>query len=80
VDSYVLPRHVDNKLLEVPISLIHDHGKEKSEIPKVETTTLIDSGAEGEFINQNYAQKLGIRKMALEESIKVLNIDRTWNK
>jgi len=72
--------HVDNKLLEVPTSIIHDHGNEKSEISKVETNALIDSGAEGEFIDQNYARKLGIKQTALEEPIKVLNIDGTQNK
>jgi len=72
--------HVDNKLLEVPTSIIHDHGNEKSEISKVETNALIDSGAEGEFIDQNYAWKLGIKQTALEELIKVLNVDGTWNK
>jgi len=67
-------------LLEVPTSIIHDHGNEKSEISKVETNALIDSGAEGEFIDQNYARKLGIKQMALEEPIKVLNVDGTQNK
>jgi len=67
-------------LLEVPTSIIHDHGNEKSEISKVETNALIDSGAEGEFIDQNYARKLGIKRTALEEPIKVLNVDGTQNK
>ena len=72
--------HVDNKLLEVPTSIIHDHGNEKSEISKVEMNTLIDSGTEGEFIDQNYAWKLRIKQTALEEPIKVFNVDGTWNK
>jgi len=67
-------------LLEVPTSIIHDHGNEKSEISKVETNALIDSGAEGEFIDQNYARKLGIKQTALEKPIKVLNVDGTRNK
>ena len=72
--------HVDNKLLEVPTSIIHDHENEKSEISKVEMNALIDSGTEGEFIDQNYARKLGIKQTALEELIKVLNVDGTQNK
>ena len=51
-----------------------------SEISKVDTNALMDSGAEGEFIDQNYARSLGIKQTALEEPIKVLNVDGTQNK
>jgi hypothetical protein len=44
---------IDNKLLEVPVTLIYKDGT--SEISKVDTNALTDSGAEGEFIDQNYA-------------------------
>ena len=69
---------MDNKLLEVPVTLIYESGT--SGILKVDNKALIDSGSEGEFIDQNFAQSLGIKQMALEELIKVFNVDRTQNK
>ena len=51
-----------------------------SETSTVDTQALIDSGAEGEFIDQNYTRTLGIKQTALKELIKVLNVDGTWNK
>ena len=69
---------LDNKLLEVPVTLIYENGT--SEISKVDNKALIDSGSEGKFIDQNFAQSLGIKQMALEEPIKVFNVDGTWNK
>ena len=69
---------IDNKLLEVPVTLIYE--SRTSGILKVNNKALIDSGSEGEFINQNFTQSLGIKQMALEEPIKVFNVDGTWNK
>ena len=69
---------LDNKLLEVPVTLIYENGT--SGISKVDNKALIDSGSEGEFIDQNFARSLGIKQMALEEPIKVFNVDRTRNK
>ena len=51
-----------------------------SGISKVDNKALIDSGSEGRFIDQNFTQSLGIKQMALEELIKVFNVDRTQNK
>ena len=59
------------------MTLTHDT---ESGISKVDTKSLIDSGAEGEFIDQNYARSIGIKQMALEEPIKVFNMDGTRNK
>ena len=50
------------------------------ETSTVDTQALIDSGAEGEFIDQNYAWALEIKQTALKEPIKVLNVDGTRNK
>ena len=69
---------IDNKRLKVPVTLIYED--RTSRISKVNTNALTDSGAEGKFIDQNYAQSLGIKQMALEELIKVLNVDGTQNK
>jgi hypothetical protein len=60
------------------VTLIYSDGT--SRISKVDNKTLIDSGSEGEFIDQNYARSLGIKQTALDKPIKVLNIDGTWNK
>jgi hypothetical protein len=69
---------IDNKLLEVPVTLIYKD--RTTRISKVNTNALTDSGAEGEFIDQNYARSLRIKQTALEEPIKVLNVDGTRNK
>ena len=54
--------------------------EETSETSTVDTQALIDSGTEGEFIDQNYVRKLGIEQIPLREPIKVLNVDGTRNK
>ena len=73
-----IPGQIDNKLLNVPVTIMQN--KRTSETSTVDTQALIDSGAEGEFIDQNYARTLGIKQTALKELIKVLNVDGTWNK
>ena len=49
---------------------------------KIDTQTkaLIDSGAEGEFIDQNYAKSLGTDNIQLEKPIPILNVNGTQNK
>ena len=69
---------IDNKLLKVPVTFIYEHGT--SGILKVDNKALIDSGSEGEFIDQNFARSLGLKQMALKELIKVFNVDGTRNK
>ena len=69
---------IDNKLLKVPVTLIYEHGT--SGISKVDNKALIDSGSEGEFIDQNFARSLRLKQTALEEPIKVFNVDGTQNK
>jgi len=69
---------IDNKLLEVPVTLFYED--RTSRISKVNTKALTDLGAEGKFIDQNYARSLRIKQTALEEPIKVLNVDGTRNK
>ena len=46
----------------------------------VETLGLIDSGAGGEFIDQNFAKKVGFKLQKLEEPLLALNVDGTENK
>ena len=47
---------------------------------QVGTTALIDSGAEGLFINKVFACYMGIELKTLMKPIKVFNVDGTWNK
>ncbi|KIM37952.1 hypothetical protein M413DRAFT_76645, partial [Hebeloma cylindrosporum] len=51
-------------------------------IPKVdhETNALLDSEAEGVFIDQNYARSIGTNHIKLKEPIPVINVDGTRNK
>ena len=46
----------------------------------VETLSLLDSGAGGKFINQNYAKTLGLPLLNLEKPIPTINVDGTLNK
>lgn len=59
--------------IAVPISITSDRS-EKS----VETSALIDSGAGGQFIDQNYARQFPIQK--LDEPLAAYNVDGTENK
>ena len=46
----------------------------------VETLALIDSGAGGKFIDQNYVRKLGAKVQKLEQPLIARNVDGTRNK
>ena len=60
----------------LPISIISEKNKEKI----VETKALLDTGAGGKFIDQNFVLAHGIRTHALDTPITVYNMDRTKNK
>jgi Retroviral aspartyl protease len=46
----------------------------------VETTTLLDTGAKGKFIDQNFVWNQKIETKELKYPIEVFNVDRTPNK
>ena len=46
----------------------------------IETTTLLDTGAGGKFIDQNFIQNQKIKTEELEHPIEVFNVDGTPNK
>jgi hypothetical protein len=46
----------------------------------IDIKVMIDSGAEGNFIDQTYTAIMRIKKTALARPIKVQNVDRTLNK
>ena len=64
----------DSKIVTAPVKVT-----DCEETTKIDTQTkaLIDSGAEGEFINQNYAWSIGMNNIWLKELIPVLNVENT---
>ena len=46
----------------------------------IETKALLDTGAGGKFINQNFVQNQKIKTKDLEHPIEVFNVDGTPNK
>ena len=58
----------------IPVQLHNDTNQ------NVETLALIDSGAGGKFIDQNYARKLGVKIQKLEQPLIARNVDRMKNK
>ena len=61
--------------ISVPILINCDESKET-----VKTLGLLDSGAGGQFINQNYARKAGFEIKKLDKPLQALNVDGTKNK
>ena len=60
----------------LPISILSEKNKERT----VETKALLDTGAGGKFIDQNFVLAHGIRTHKLEKPITVYNVDGTKNK
>ena len=65
---------IESNSLSIPISI------ELAERETVETMGLIDSGAGGKFINQNYVKKIGLETKKLNKPIIARNVDGTENK
>ena len=61
--------------ISVPILINRDESKET-----IKTLALLDSGAGGEFIDQNYAKKAGFKIKKLNKPLQALNVDGTKNK
>jgi hypothetical protein len=59
--------------ITIPISITSDKS-----IENVETSALIDSGAGGQFIDQNFAKRFPIQK--LDQALVAYNVDGTENK
>ena len=62
--------------MSIPISMSSDHAKGKT----VETKALLDTGAGGKFIDQNFVLLENIRTHKLAKPITVYNVDGTENK
>src|ERR1700678_1955318 len=65
---------VERNTLFIPIT-IRDQSRKTTETP-----ALIDSGAGGKFIDQNFAHNSKMNIHNLEKLMKALNVDRTENK
>ena len=60
----------------LPILILSENDKERT----VKTKALLDTGAGGKFIDQNFVLEKGIRTRKLEKPITVYNVDGTKNK
>ena len=58
------------------ISILSEKNKERT----IETKALLDTGAGGKFVDQNFVLENGIRTQKLEKPITVYNVDGTKNK
>ena len=73
----VLIGSIENKSISVPVSF--SVGSKVSQ-QIVATNALVDSGAGGKFINQNYSRKHKLEWTPLKKPLEVFNIDETPNK
>jgi len=63
--------------MSIPLTITSEkQGKKKKIVEK----SLIDSGAGGKFIDQNFAKAQGFELTPLVEPIRVFNVDGTLNK
>ena len=73
----VLVAEIDRHSMSIPVAISY---KEQNEQKTAETKALLDTGAGGKFINQNYVREQGLETENLEFPIKVYNVDGTPNK
>ena len=65
---------INSNKLSIPIQT------EDTEERSVKTLGLIDSGAGGKFIDQNYAKRMGFKTHKLEKTLQASYVDGTKNK
>ena len=75
LDIYSVDSLQDKHSLNIIISAKHNQNN-----TTVKTPALIDSGAGGTFIDQNYVWKIRYKLTELEIPVKAYNMDRTENK
>src|SRR6187551_2358781 len=71
----VLVAQVSRNSMLIPMKLVRTDPE-----ADVDTTTLLDSGAGGTFIDQNFVRHLKLETKPLEKPLKVFNVDGTPNK
>src|SRR5277367_6507527 len=74
LNVYSVTATIDSQSLIVPMTILIDDQQ------SIETDSFLDSGAEGVFIDQNYARKLHLDIKMLNTPVKARNVDGTENK
>ena len=75
LDMYrITAENMQSNSFSIPVQLHNDTNQ------NVETLALIESGAGGKFINQNYVRKLRVKIQKLEQPLIARNVDGTRNK
>ena len=74
--SNVIVAEIEKKSMLLPILISSEKDKGRT----VETKALLDTGAGGKFIDQNFILANGIRTSKLDKPIMVYNVDGTKNK
>ena len=74
--SNVLVAEIEKNSMLLPISILSEKNKERT----IKTKALLDTGAGGKFIDQNFVLANSIRTQKLEKPITVYNVDGTKNK
>ena len=72
----VIVAKIENKSMSIPVLLSCKQSGNKN----VETKALLDTGAGGKFIDQNFVLRNNLRTRKLAKSITVYNVDGTENK
>ena len=74
--DHVQVTEIDKNTMTISIGISGESIDQKT----IETQTLLDTGAGGKFINQNFVQNQKIKTKNLEHPIEVFNVDVTPNK
>ena len=69
---HITAEHMQSNSFSIPVQIRNDKN--------VKTLALIDSGAGGKFIDQNYVRKLGVKVQKLEQPLIARNVNGTRNK
>ena len=75
LNIYSFTAQVEENKINLSATLVHN---EKDET--IETKPLLDCGAGGIFMDQNFARKHGIRTTKMDKPITARNVDGTLNK
>ena len=76
IDS-VQVAQIDKNMMNIDLTIL---GESLGHKRSAETTALLDTGAGGKFIDQNFVRNKKIETKKLEYPIKVFNVDGTLNK
>ena len=60
---HITAEHMQSNSFSIPVQIRNDTNQ------NIETLALIDSGAGGKFIDQNYVRKLGVKVQRLKQPL-----------